>query len=165
MRPGFRQGHAVNRKRVQRLMQGMGLEVICSARAPASRTRASRLSVSVARPAHRPGPSGVGGRHHLYSRWPQGFLYLVAMMDWHSRYVLAWRLSNCSMRASASRPWRRRCARAARDLQHRPGQPVHRRRLHWRAARPGVAISMDGRGRFADNSAPRRRGKEAVMAA
>ena len=40
-----------------------------------------------------PNEPGMGGRHHLPAHGP-GFLYLVAIMDWHSRYVVAWGLSN-----------------------------------------------------------------------
>jgi len=88
------QGHAVNRKRVQRLMQRMGLEVIYQ------RPRTSRPA-----PGHRIYPYLLRGlcieRVHqvwaadiTYIPMAQGFLYLVAVMDWVSRYVLAWRLSN-----------------------------------------------------------------------
>ena len=41
-----------------------------------------------------PGPTKCGPRTSPTCPWPVGFLYLVAVMDWHSRYVLAWRLSN-----------------------------------------------------------------------
>ena len=88
------QGHAVNRKRVQRLMQRMGLEVIYQ------RPRTSRPG-----PGHRIYPTFCAdcasnasircGRPKItYIPMAQGFLYLVAVMDWVSRYVLAWRLSN-----------------------------------------------------------------------
>src|SRR5215472_7631172 len=88
------QGHAVNRKRVRRLMQRMGLEVIYQ------RPRTSRAA-----PGHRIYPYLLRGlcieRVHqvwaadiIYIPMARGFLYLVAVMDWFSRYVLAWRLSN-----------------------------------------------------------------------
>jgi putative transposase len=88
------QGRAVDRKRVQRLMQRMGLEVINQ------RPRTSRPA-----PGHRIYPFLLRGvcieRVHqvwaadiTYIPMAQGFLYLVAVMDWVSRYVLAWRLSN-----------------------------------------------------------------------
>jgi putative transposase len=89
----------------------------------------------------------VGGRHNLHFDGG-GFLYLVAVMDWVSRYVLAWRLSNLfdtSFRVDAVEEG------ATRDLQHRPGQSVHRRRLHCGCAHTSVASSLDGRGRFSDN--------------
>ena len=95
------QGHTVNRKRVQRLMQRMGLVAIYQ------RPRTSRPA-----PEHRIYPYLLRGLsiqrvHHVwaaditYIPMARGFLYLVAVMDWVSRYVLAWRLRICSMRVSA----------------------------------------------------------------
>ena len=88
------QGHMVNRKRVQRLMQLMGLEAIYQ------RPRTSRPA-----PEHRIYPyllrglviervNQVWAADITYIPMARGFLYLVAVMDWLSRYVLAWRLSN-----------------------------------------------------------------------
>ncbi len=130
------QGHAVNRKRVQRLMQRMGLAAIYQ------RPRTSRPA-----PAHRIYPYLLRGlrieRVHqvwaadiTYTPMARGFLYLVAVMDWVSRYVLAWRLSTARCELLHRSSGRGAAPGAARDLQHRPGQPVHRRRLHRRAAGP-----------------------------
>jgi putative transposase len=146
------QGHAVNRKRVQRLMQRMGLEVIYQ------RPRTSRPA-----PGHPIYPYRLRGlsieRVHqvwaadiTYIPMAQGFLYLVAVMDWVSRYVLAWRLSNL-LEASF-------CIEALEEALGK-GRPeifntdqgsqftddgfTSLLRAH------GVVISMDGRGRFADN--------------
>ena len=146
------QGHAVNRKRVQRLMQRMGLAAIYQ------RPRTSRPA-----PEHRIYPyllrglkiervGQVWAADITYIPMARGFLYLVAVMDWVSRYVLAWRLSNL-LDASF-------CIEALEDALSQ-GQPeifntdqgsqftdddfTGVLRAH------GVAISMDGRGRFADN--------------
>jgi len=88
------QGHAVNRKRVQHLMQRIGLAAIYQ------RPRTSRPA-----PEHRIYPyllrglriervGQVWAADITYILMARGFLYLVAVMDWVSRYVLAWRLSN-----------------------------------------------------------------------
>ena len=88
------QGHVVNRKRVQRLMRLMGIEAIYQ------RQRTSRPA-----PDHRIYPyllrgiviervNQVWAADICYIPMAHGFLYLVAVMDWVSRYVLAWRLSN-----------------------------------------------------------------------
>jgi len=88
------QGFAVNRKRVQRLMGWMGIEAIY----PRPKTSQAALN-------HKKWPYLLRGvsieRVHqvwstdiTYIPMPRGFLYLVAIMDWHSRYVLSWRLSN-----------------------------------------------------------------------
>jgi len=87
-------GHAVNRKRVQRLMQIMGLEGIV----PGPHT-------SKPHPEHKIYPYLLRGMvlNHSNLVWstditfvpmPVGFMYLVAIIDWYSRYVLAWGLSN-----------------------------------------------------------------------
>ena len=89
------QGPPVNRKRVQRLMRLLlGLVAICQ-----------RPNTSKAAPEHAKYPYPLGGPtservNHVwwtdvtYSPMATGFVYLVAIMDWHSRAVLAWRLSN-----------------------------------------------------------------------
>jgi len=89
-----RLGYEVNHKRVQRLMQVMGLQALY----PKRRT-------SVADPEHRKYPyllrnleivrcDQVWSTDITYVPMAQGFMYLAAVMDWHSRYVLAWQLSN-----------------------------------------------------------------------
>ena len=89
-----RQGHEINHKRVERLMRLMGLEAIY----PKPRT-------SRAQPEHRKYPYLLRGlvidrpdqvwcSDVTYIRLVEGFVYLVAIMDWYSRYVLSWRLSN-----------------------------------------------------------------------
>jgi len=88
------QGHPVNRKRAQRLMRLMGLVAIYQ-----------RPNTSKAVAAHKVYPYLLGGlsidrvnqvwcSDVTYIPMATGFLYLVAIMDWHSRAVLAWRLSN-----------------------------------------------------------------------
>ncbi len=88
------QGHEVNRKRVQRLMRLMGLEAVYPK---------PRLSVGGA--GHKVYPyllrhvtiervNQVWSTDITYIPLPKGFLYLTAVLDWYSRYVLSWRLSN-----------------------------------------------------------------------
>jgi putative transposase len=88
------QGHEVNRKRVARLMRLMGLQAIY----PGPRT-------SVAQPQHKKypyllrglsitRPNQVWSADITYIPMPTGFMYLVAVIDWFSRFVLAWQLSN-----------------------------------------------------------------------
>ena len=90
-----RQGHPVNRKRVQRLTRTMGLQAIYR------RPRTSQPG-----PGHKVYPYLLGAMEITmpnqvwaaditYIPRARGFLYLVAIMDWYSRYVVAWRLSNC----------------------------------------------------------------------
>ncbi|MCX7817491.1 MAG: IS3 family transposase [Syntrophales bacterium] len=90
----IRHGYHVNAKRVRRLMRVMGLEAIYPKR---------RLSVNSSDHLKYPYllkgldityPDQVWCADITYIRMARGFLYLVAIMDWHSRYVLSWRLSN-----------------------------------------------------------------------
>lgn len=89
-----RQGYAINHKRVQRLMQKMGLQAIY----PKRRT-------SIGNPGHKiypyllcdveiVRPNQVWSTDITYIPMPTGFMYLVAVIDWYSRYILDWRLSN-----------------------------------------------------------------------
>ena len=148
-----REGVRIGRRRSGRLMRLMGLQAIY---------RAPRTSEP--HPEHRVYPyllkglaieraNHVGCADITYIPVRRGFLYLVAILDWESRYVLAWRLSN-TLDASF-------CVEALEEARTRHGQPeifntdqgspftgfAFTGRL--RAA--GVQISMDGRGRCMDN--------------
>ncbi len=148
-----RQGHVVNRKRVQRLMRRMGL----AGMAPGPAT-------SVKRPEHRVYPyllrgievtraNQVWSTDITYIRLARGFVYLVAIIDWYSRRVLAWRISN-SMDTSF-------CIDCLEDALGSHGKPEifnsDQGSQFTSAAftdvlkREGIAISMDGRGRCMDN--------------
>ncbi len=87
------QGYVVNAKRVRRLMREMGLEAIyqkprLSVRGSGHKIYPYRLgSLKIERPDH------VWASDITYIRLRQGFVYLVAIMDWFSRYVLAWEVS------------------------------------------------------------------------
>ena len=116
------QGHMVNRKRVQGLMRLMGIEAIYQ------RQRTSRPA-----PDHRIYPYLLRGlviervnqvwvADICYIPMARGFLYLVAVMDWVRRYVLAWRLSNLLDSSFLHRTVGRSSKpRPAGDLQHRSG--------------------------------------------
>jgi putative transposase len=146
------QGQAVNRKRVQRLMQRMGLAAIYQ------RPRTSRPA-----PAHRIYPYLLRGlrieRVHqvwaadiTYIPMARGFLYLVAVMDWVSRYVLAWRLSNL-LDASFCIEALEEALRQGRPEIFNTDQGSQFTDVGFTGVLRGhgVAISMDGRGRYADN--------------
>lgn len=88
------QGHGINRKRVQRLMRLMGLEAVYP-----------KPNLSVGGTGHKVYPyllrnvpiervNQVWSTDITYIPMPTGFMYLTAVIDWYSRYVLSWRLSN-----------------------------------------------------------------------
>ena len=117
-----RQGHVVGRKRVRRLMAKMGLRAVYQ-----------RPKTTVPHPEHKVWPYllrdvVINRPNHVwcaditYIPMRRGFLYLVAIMDWATRKVLAWRLSN-TMDAGLLHRGARGGAGAVRppgDLQHRP---------------------------------------------
>ncbi len=88
------QGHAVNRKRVQRLMQRMGLAAIYQRPRTSRPAPANRIYPYLLRGLRIERVHQVWAADITYIPMARGFLYLVAVMDWVSRYVLAWRLSN-----------------------------------------------------------------------
>src|SRR5687767_8701566 len=119
------QGFPVNRKRVQRLMRLMGLVAIYQ-----------RPNTSKAAPEHAKYPYLLGGltidranqvwcSDITYIPLAKGFIYLVAIMDWHSRAVLAWRISNSCMPTSVSMPWKRRCGGSAGRRSSTPIRAVN----------------------------------------
>ena len=147
------EGHLVNRKCVQRLMRLMGLESI----APKPKTSEAHPEHPVypylLRGLQISRPNQVWATDITYIPMKTGFLYLVAIMDWYSRRVLAWRLSN------TLDP--RFCVDALEEALSRFGTPsifnsdqgaqftaeVFTKPLRDR----GIAISMDGKGRCIDN--------------
>jgi putative transposase len=146
------EGYEANRKRVQRLMRLMGLEAIY----PRQRT-------TVPHPEHRIYPYLL--RHRTISRanqvWcadityvpmAQGFMYLVAIMDWHSRYVLAWQLSNTMESDFCVKALRAALRRGRPDIFNTDqGSQFTSRAFTSVLESKGIAISMDGRGRALDN--------------
>jgi putative transposase len=142
----------VNRKRVQRLMRVMGLEAIypkprTTVRCPEHKIYPYLLrNVEIERPNH------VWSTDITYIPMRGGFVYLTAVMDWYSRHVLSWRLSNTLDGAF--------CIAALEEalLGNEPeifntDQGVQFTSLAFtgRLESRGVAISMDGRGRALDN--------------
>jgi len=147
------QGHCVNRKRVQRLMRILGLAAMAPApntskKHPQNKTYPYLLrGLSVARPNH------VWSTDITYIRLAQGFVYLVAIIDWYSRKVLAWQVSN-TMDA-------RFCVDCLDDALKGFGTPeIFNTDQGSQFTSDGwirvlkdnaISISMDGRGRALDN--------------
>ena len=89
-----RRGIAVSRKRVQRLMRTMGLRAIYRRPGTSRPAPEHRVYPYLLRNAKVTRTNQVWAADITYLPMARGFLYLVAIMDWHSRYVVAWRLSN-----------------------------------------------------------------------
>ena len=148
-----REGWSVNRKRVRRLMRVMGLEAIYQKPNTSRPHPEHKVYPYLLRGLAIDRPNQVWCADITYIPMAKGFVYLVAVMDWFSRRVLAWRLS-ISMEtdflrrgvAGGDGP-----ARPAGDFQHRSRRAVHQRGVPDELETRGVRISMDGKGRFLDN--------------
>ena len=140
-----------NRKRVQRLMRVMGLVALVprpgtSKAAPGQRD----LPLPAARRVDHRAETTYGRPDITYIPMANGFLYLVAIIDWASRAVLAWRLSNTMDSAFCVEGcWRRLLYNGTvnrEDIQHRPRRAIHQRGIH-RQAGGGGDRDLNGRAR------------------
>jgi putative transposase len=147
-----RQGYVINRKRVQRLMRIMGLESI----APSPRTTVPgsghRIYPYLLKNLEITKPNQVWGADITYVPLAYGFLYLVAILDWYSRYVVNWRLSN-SLDESFCLEALEEALTVARPEIFNTDQGSQFTGQAWtnRLGDVGISISMDGKGRALDN--------------
>ena len=149
------EGYLVSRSKVRRLMRLMGLEAIYR-----------RPNTSKPAPGHRIYPyllkgvevnrvDQVWAADITYIPMAQGFLYLVAIMDWYSRHVVAWKLSNTmdtdfcvsalEQALSKGRPEIFNTDQGAQFTSDAFTQTLQKR---------DIRVSMDGKGRYLDNSVP-----------
>jgi len=147
-----RSGEAVNRKRVQRLMALMGLEALFPRPKTTVRSSDARVYPYLLRDRELTHIDEVWSSDITYVPMRHGFMYLTAVIDWYSRYVLAWRLSNTLEG--------RFCVEAldAALTTGRPeifntdqGSQFTAREYTDRLEEAGIKVSRDGRGRALDN--------------
>jgi putative transposase len=146
-------GHRVNRKRVQRLMRTMGLVAVYPKRNLSQANQAHKVYPYLLRGLTIDRPNQVWATDITFVPMARGFVYLVAVMDWYSRRVLSWRVSN-TIDASF-------CVDALNEAIERHGPPVifntDQGGQFTSDAFIGVLkkhhiqISMDGKGRWIDN--------------
>ena len=149
-----REGYEINHKRVARLMRLMGLEAIY----PKPKTSVPGLNHTIypylLRSRHATGPNQIWSMDITYIPMKQGFMYLMAIIDWWSRYVISWRLSN-TMEAG-------HCVETLRNGLKRIGDKPHifntdqgsqftSDQFICALKKKEILISMDGRGRALDN--------------
>jgi putative transposase len=148
-----REGRGVNRKRVRRLMRMMGIEALVPRPGTSQAAPGHKIYPYLLRGLAITEPNHVWASDITYVPMANGFLYLVAIIDWTSRAVLSWRLSNTLDT--------RFCVDALEEALARHGKPrifnTDQGAQFTSAAftdkleAAGIAISMDGRGRFMDN--------------
>jgi putative transposase len=144
-------GEAVNRKRVQRLMRRMGLEAIYP-RPKLSAGRKHKVYPYLLRGVTVGRPDQVWSTDITYVGLPSGFMYLAAVIDWHSRYVLSWELSN-TLDGSFCLDALERALAAGRPevFNTDQGTQFTAEAFTGRLLSAGVKVSMDGVGRCLDN--------------
>ena len=144
--------HNVNRKRVRRLMQLMGLRAIyrrpqTSKQAPGNKIYPYLLNgMEITR------PNQVWCADITYIPMARGFLYLVVIMDWYSRYVLSWRLSNTLDAGFCVEALKEALRKGQPDIFNTDqGAQFTSEAFTEVLESHGVKISMDGRGSYSDN--------------
>jgi len=147
------EGHDVNRKRVQRLMRQMGITALYPKRRTSKPGKGHKIYPYLLRNLVIDRPNQVWATDISYIPMAKGFVYLVAIMDWHSRKVLSWRLSN-TMDSDF-------CVGALEEALSRYGRPeifntdqgaqFTSDAFTGVLKEAGIDISMDGKGRWIDN--------------
>ncbi len=146
-------GHKVNRKRVQRLMRMMGLVSMAPGPNTSRPHPAHKVYPYLLRGLPVDRPNHVWSTDITYIRLARGFVYLMAIIDWYSRRVLSWRISN-SLEATFCVD----CLEEALRTHGKPeifnsdqGSQFTSDAFTGVLKREGIDISMDGRGRAFDN--------------
>jgi putative transposase len=145
-------GYAVNRKRVRRLMGVMGLEAIYAKPRTTVVGRGHRVYPYLLRGVSIDRADQVWSADITYIPLVGGFMYLTATIDWYSRYVVGWRLSNTLDGAFCAEMLDAVLAAGTPEVFNTDqGVQFTADGFTSRLAAAGVAISMDGRGRCLDN--------------
>ena len=145
-------GHEVNRKRIWRLMQVMGLEAVYPKPKMSQPGEGHKIYPYLLRDVTVARVNQVWSTDITYIRMAQGFVYLVAVMDWFSRFVLSWALS-LTMELDFCLEALKRAFRWGRPeiFNSDQGSQFTARKFTAELESRGVAVSMDGRGRCMDN--------------
>jgi putative transposase len=147
-----RLGYAVNGKRIQRLLQLMGLQAIYPKRRTTIGSAGHRIYPYLLRGVEIVRPNQVWSTDITYVPMVRGFMYLTAIIDWYSRYVLAWQLSNTLdghfCRDALQQALTIGCPQVFNTDQ---GTQFTAQAFTAILEAASIAISMDGRGRAHDN--------------
>ena len=145
-------GEEVNRKRVRRLMRTMGLEAIYPKPRLSAAGKGHKVYPYLLRGVTIERADQVWSTDITYVPMASGFMYLAAVIDWFSRYVIAWRLSN-TLDGSFCLEMLEDALRGGKPEVFNTDQGVQFTAAAFtgRLESAGVAVSMDGRGRALDN--------------
>jgi putative transposase len=147
-----RQGYRVNHKRVRRLMQKMDLQAIYPKPKTTRAAQERKAYPYLLRGLEISRPNFVWSADITYVPMRQGFMYLVAVIDWYSRYVLAWQLSN-TLDGCFCLDVLQQALAAGRPHIFNTDQGVQFTAHEFTGCLElaDIRISMDGRGRALDN--------------
>ncbi|MGB4872301.1 MAG: IS3 family transposase [Candidatus Promineifilaceae bacterium] len=142
----------VNKKRVQRLMRKMGLRAIYPQKKTSQPHPQHRVYPYLLRDLIIDRPNQVWCADITYVPMRRGFMYLVAIMDWHSRYILTWELSNSLDRFFCLTALDQALTLARPEIFNTDqGAQFTANDFTGRLLAQDIRISMDGRGRAFDN--------------
>lgn len=148
------QGHAVNEKRVRRLLRLLDLHAVCPGphtSKPGDGTE-HRVYPYLLKGLDINHPGQVYGTDITYIPLKGGFLYLVAFLDWHSRFVLSWELSNSLDVAFCLQALQQACSvLKPRIINTDQGAQFTSLAFTQQVTGQGINLSMDGKGRAIDN--------------
>jgi putative transposase len=142
----------IDRKRAQRLMRLMGLEAIYPKPRLSQNRKEHRTYPYLLRDVKIVRPDQVWSSDITYVPMPQGWMYLTVVMDWFSRYVLSWRLSNTLDGWFCLEALEEALGGGTPEIFNTDqGVQYTAEAFTGRLEKAGVAVSMDGRGRWMDN--------------
>jgi putative transposase len=145
-------GHLVNHKRVQRLMNQMGIQGIYPKRKLSAANPGHKIYPYLLRDMIIMHPNHVWATDITYIRMHPGWLYLVAIMDWYSRYVISWELSNTLDGYFCQEALEKALIKNQPEIFNSDqGSQFTSKDFTERLEKSGIRISMDGRGRAYDN--------------
>ena len=146
------QGQEVNRKRVRRLMEVMGIEAVYPKPKASQAGEGHKIYPYLLKGVEVRRVNQVWSTDITYIRLRGGFVYLVAVMDWYSRYVLSWSLS-LTMEVDFCVEALKAALRRGRPemFNSDQGSQFTSEKFRGELEKRGIAISMDGRGRCFDN--------------
>jgi putative transposase len=142
----------VNRKKVRRLMQLMGLQAIYRRPRTSPPGKGNKIYPYLLKGLKIDHPNQVWAADITYIPMQKGFLYLVVIMDWYSRYVLSWRLSNTLESDFCVEALKEALKKARPEIFNTDqGSQFTSREFVTLLESQGIKVSMDGSGRYADN--------------
>ena len=148
----IKQGYEVNRKRIRRLMRLMALEAVYPKPRLSLASKEHRKYPYLLRGISIDRPNQVWSADITYLRMGSGFIYLIAIMDWHSRHVLSWELSTTLDKEFCLKALRKALLVSTPEIFNTDqGVQFTSEDFIKILEDKGIKISMDGKGRAFDN--------------